>query len=631
MGRNYNNRGKYNVVDNRNPRFEHDDRGGMDKSHIHIRNRLGPKRVGFDVGTRGGGIQKRDRRLNDRQVGSRFHLLPDEDATFEDRQQAGRGRPLHGNRVWRRGRGESRPMSRLPVSQPVSSNNTWYKMKIRNGQKYDKTLMLKEMLSRSKVVFAPLCYEQRQAYSAFYVDDVEAAKALRDLNNTIEMPDGFSLQITMEATTPPNFPINDDLVEKIKTEMSKRYNVEKKALNLNAFHKSFAGESTYAPLWRSNVLRKVMDIVIENIQDVVAIDLSNNKMLTLDGLSGDVKNRLQNLRILYLKDNRLANSNQLDKIKGLQLTELNLLKNPIRDRMAGNSYADKIRLTFPTLQTLDEKPMPKKIGFDEDPAVSTNALPLKNPKFVKSEEAGALVLQFLEQYFKLFDSDSRQPLLDAYDEKAMMSMSCYGARESMKVYLEDSRNFLKVSQYKKQKFLYTGRLPIVSFLSKLPKTQHDPTTFTLDLTFTSASLMMFTVSGMFKEVEDKEKRVRHFNRCFLVVPKGSGFCIVNETLFIVDPTAENQRRAFTSPESSMTTMNTAATSAASPVQLPNTAVDINTQKTLAEALSRTTGMNLEWSARALTENQWNYDQAALMFQQAKAENKIPPEAFVKST
>ena len=53
--------------------------------------------------------------------------------------------------------------------------------------------------------------------------------------------------------------------------------------------------------------------------------------------------------------------------------------------------------------------------------------------------------------------------LDAYDEKAMMSMSCYGARESMKVYLEDSRNFLKVSQYKKQKFLYTGILTKETF------------------------------------------------------------------------------------------------------------------------------------------------------------------------
>ena len=46
-------------------------------------------------------------------------------------------------------------------------------------------------------------------------------------------------------------------------------------------------------------------------------------------------------------------------------------------------------------------------------------------------------------------------------------------------------------------------------------------------------------------------------------------------------------------------------------------------------MSTATGMNLEWSARALTENQWNYDKAAAMFQQAKAENKIPPEAFVK--
>ena len=54
---------------------EHDDRGGgMDKGHI--RNRLGPKKVGFDVGPRGGGIHKRSYRENDkRQMNNRFHML----------------------------------------------------------------------------------------------------------------------------------------------------------------------------------------------------------------------------------------------------------------------------------------------------------------------------------------------------------------------------------------------------------------------------------------------------------------------------------------------------------------------------------------------------------------------------
>ena len=39
--------------------------------------------------------------------------------------------------------------------------------------------------------------------------------------------------------------------------MSQRYNVEKKALNLAAFHKSFAGDDFYAPLWRRNIMTEV--------------------------------------------------------------------------------------------------------------------------------------------------------------------------------------------------------------------------------------------------------------------------------------------------------------------------------------------------------------------------------------
>ena len=93
-----------------------------------------------------------------------------------------------------------------------------------------------------------------------------------------------------------------------------------------------------------------------------------------------------------------------------------------------------------------------------------------------------------------------------------MSMSAYGSFEAMKPYLEDSRNFIKISDHKKMKVLHKGRLPIVSFLTGLPKSQHDPTTFTLDLPFTSESLMIFTVTGMFKERDTKNKAIRHFNR-----------------------------------------------------------------------------------------------------------------------
>ena len=125
--------------------------------------------------------------------------------------------------------------------------------------------------------------------------------------------------------------------------------------------------------------------------------------------------------------------------------------------------------------------------------------------------------------------------------------------------------------------MFSGRLPVVSFLTKLPKTQHDPTTFTLDLSFTSATLMMITVTGTFKEREvEKNNRFLHFSRCFLVVPRGSGFCIVNETLYITDPTAENYRRAMEAPSGGMESLNNAAaatTSPVSPAGLPSQEVD----------------------------------------------------------
>ena len=122
----------------------------------------------------------------------------------------------------------------------------------------------------------------------------------------IEMPDGYQLTITVERSTPPNMPVTEELMEKIKVKlrsappsffglifgtrtfrkepidsgavqncpqicllevvMSGRYIVENKALNLAAFHadEGFAGEAFYAPLWRSNVMNKVQARLVHN-------------------------------------------------------------------------------------------------------------------------------------------------------------------------------------------------------------------------------------------------------------------------------------------------------------------------------------------------------------------------------
>ena len=86
-----------------------------------------------------------------------------------------------------------------------------------------------------------------------------------------------------------------------------RYTVETKALNLKSFHtdESFAGESFYAPLWRSNVMNKVLTVITDHIPEIRALDMSSNK-LTQGSLEffSSFKTKLGSLNLLYLADNR---------------------------------------------------------------------------------------------------------------------------------------------------------------------------------------------------------------------------------------------------------------------------------------------------------------------------------------
>lgn len=492
---------------------------------------------------------------------------------------------------------------------------SWHKIILRHGAKYDQMKLLKDLMSKCPVKIVPLCYDTKSGSSHFYVENQEAANAIRSLTDTISLPDGHMLQITVDRSPPPGAVITEDMIEKLKQRMSDRYNVETGALNLSQFHNSFSGESFYAPLSRSNVFNKVMHIVSEHIPDLCAIDLSGNHLRDLDSFT-PFADKFKNLRVLYLHDNKIIDLKSFVRLKDLNVVECKLDGNRLN---LGSSYIDIVRKYLPKLQILDGKPLPKQIGFEDededDTSPSTTQLPATIPKYIKEAGSGDLVLQFLQQFFKLYDSDNRQPLLDAYDENALMSMSVFGASHDISRYLEKSRNILRIKEYRQNKLLQKGRLPIVSFLSELPKTQHDLSSFTLDVPLITPSLMAFTVTGLFKERE-KNKSVRHFNRCFLVTPRGSGFCIVNETLHISVPSSE-RAKSF----------------AAVPVPLPAAAVtaelDPAAKRTMAEAFSTLSGMNMDWTVRCLEENGWNYEKAGVVFTDLNKNNKIPPEAFVK--
>lgn len=57
-------------------------------------------------------------------------------------------------------------------------------------------------------------------------------------------------------------------------------------------------------------------------------------------------------------------------------------------------------------------------------------------------------------------------------------------------YLPHSRNLTRVKDpEKRSQLLKCGRLPVVSFLSELPKTEHDPQSFAVDLSLYTVSVL----------------------------------------------------------------------------------------------------------------------------------------------
>lgn len=65
--------------------------------------------------------------------------------------------------------------------------------------------------------------------------------------------------------------------------------------------------------------------------------------------------------------------------------------------------------------------LPRPILFDV--ADDTSKIPPTQRIFTTDAKAQEVASQFLQQYFMIFDSGNRQPLLDAYDEHACFSLT----------------------------------------------------------------------------------------------------------------------------------------------------------------------------------------------------------------
>ncbi|XP_015593949.1 nuclear RNA export factor 1 [Cephus cinctus] len=497
----------------------------------------------------------------------------------------------------------------------------WFKVVIPYGNKYGKDFILKNLLSYiAPDPIIPIMYKIEGNTASFFVDDYKTALKLQSCDKKITTEEGFKISVNVL----PGYPVsnmNDNFKERLKAAMAKRFVQATNALDLSQFHREpDLCEDYFCSLARTAMLIFVIDIIVEHTPQLEALNLDGNKIQAIDRLGSLLSRKLPSIKILYIGDNRIRDLRDTDSLKPLKLEELRLAGNPLcnKYKQRNEDYISDVRKRFPKLLKLDGILLPAPIVFDVGDDAEGHKLPPSQRAFAVNEDARQVATTFLHQYFTIFDNDDRQPLLDAYDEHASFSLTIHfppNNSHRFTFYLPENRNLFRVNdREKRQRLLKQGRLPVVSFISKMPKTHHYLNSFTMDLGVLTKTMMVVTVTGLFRELDGDKAQLRYFNRTMIIVPQGSGYCIRNEQVHITDP-LDSQKKEL-------------AASLPALLSIPEETKNLEQQQEqLIMALRQQSGMNTEWSRKCLEEVQWNFDAALAAFRQVHEVGQVPAEAF----
>ncbi|ESO94230.1 hypothetical protein LOTGIDRAFT_232475 [Lottia gigantea] len=629
-----------------------DNYGGRNKSGRGEGSDRESHRGGRDYLNRGPrGISKRGKSVHFNPRGARLDDDGDEMMGGDDSSSSrGRSRfiPYSARPKSRRGGRDRGDRGNTVRFEPVSD---WYKVIIPYGKKHEKSLLLKTLLSLIDGSFEPIQFHYDYKNAVFHVNDSAAAKQIKMASKKATLPDGFKLLTVVTASRSPiPSSLKEDVKEKLKVVMSSRYDPATKLLDLTSLHtdESLTKDELYMSLSRPNVLMTITDIIKQHIPEMIGLILRTNKLHSLSGLK-DLVESTPNLTNLDLSDNKTTA--MIIDIQRHQVT-----------RQLTNDGA--VRKRFSKIVSLDGNVLPPTIKFDLD-AVTT--LPPTKGSYFSDENIKGLIVKFLREFYSLYDSDNRHPLINAYHDQAVFSLSASinGAIEykqsSLHDYIPESRNIIKGTRNldKNYRQLKQGKLVIVSQLCLLPKTNHDPNSFIVDVGLVSPNVMSFSVTGVFKESDSKVDKppIRAFSRQFVAVPSGEGILITNDMLTITNALPEQQQNAFkttgptpssspvlanppslpgkmsltatpslptdmsTSSVSSLQTNMSLTAPAASSIYTPQ-------QQHMLQQFMLDSKMNLQFSAKCLEENMWNYEKAGQIFIELNKSGKIPPEAFI---
>ncbi|KAK7103196.1 hypothetical protein V1264_018151 [Littorina saxatilis] len=339
--------------------------------------------------------------------------------------------------------------------------------------------------------------------------------------------------------------------------VTSRINTSLESLDLTGLYKdeTLRDAGIFLPLSRNQIAVYIGKVIAVGMPGVEILNLSCNRLNSLKSVQ-EILKRAPNIRCLDLGKNCLRDVESLQKIKDCHLQELILRGNSLCSRFRSwSDYVSAVQQIFPHLTKLDGQELPQTVMFSGN----RNILPALLASCLGNGTHQDLIVAFLQQYYSVYDSHSRQPLITAYHKDARFSLTVaanplveHRHTQFDAAYLRTNKNLIgyqnlpgKRKGHSKSQ-MKTGQHQIVSQLEALPRTTHYPCSFLVDITRLSDSVLCVVVRGVFRDFTKTAdvSPLYAFTRCFIMaVGHAGGLSVINDLLSVTNASLAQQWQA----------------------------------------------------------------------------------------
>ncbi|XP_045146565.1 nuclear RNA export factor 1-like isoform X1 [Echinops telfairi] len=321
----------------------------------------------------------------------------------------------------------------------------------------------------------------------------------------------------------------------------------------------------------------------ENMPKLLSFTSSNSRHYQLVGLA-NMGQKDPTMQSRNLFENQMKAEGEMDTVKGLEPGEMSAGRKPLctssphkpsdvrggartvpmgaaqrKERRRGawreaapSSLSGDLLDLFPKLLSPDDPVLPPPLFSDIG---NDKKLPFCKGSVFGSETLKDLVWKFLTQYYRIYDGGDRQGLLSAYHDNACFSLTTlFHTEDPSRISCsKSSKDSGAVKEFKDiglcVLLVKRTKSEIVDFLRVLPKTQHDLSSFVVDVGAQMRTTLCFSVRGKFKETEGLcGPPLCAFTRTFLLrTGSDASIYIINDQLTVTHVSPKEPQSSCFSP------------------------------------------------------------------------------------